>query len=906
MVSHWRLALLLILISAAVSIAWPAFAAATKGETIEGITEYRLDNGLQVLLYPDSSKPTVTVNLTIFVGSRQEGYGETGMAHLLEHMLFKGTPNHAQIPKLLQERGARFNGTTSVDRTNYYETLPATEDNLEFALSLEADRMLNSYVKQEDLLSEMTVVRNEFERGENSPSTLLSQRLMAAAYDWHNYGKSTIGNRSDIERVPIRNLQAFYRKYYQPDNAMLVVAGKFETPKALDLVNQYFGVLPKPTRKLDNTYTEEPPQDGERLVTLRRVGELGLVGVAWHVPSGSHPDIAPLEVLAGVLETPPGGLLYKALVEPHLAAEVSAAVLSWHDPGLFFVDAEVRRENSLEKARDLLIDVTEKVGRDGVTEEDVERAKRNILKRREQTAADTSAVAVQLSNWASRGDWRLYFLHRDRIEKVTAKDVRDVAARYFKQTNRTVGLFIPTEKPDRSPIPASPDLDKLLAGYRGHEAIAAGEAFDVSPANIEARSERSALPEGIKLVVLPKKTRGETVHLRVVLRFGTLENLKGYEAAADFLAPLMTRGTRQFTWQQIQDQLDKLQATLSASSDVGSAMFAVETKRANLPAVLRLLKQILREPALSGDEYQVALRQELAGLEEKLTDPQTLAVLRVRRSVAPYDKNDVRYIPTVEEDIERDKALQLDQIKKLYEEYLGSQAGEVAIVGDFDPAECLPILRETFSGWTARQAYARIPKVVFPQVKGEKQEIITPDKANAVYVAGLVFPMKDDDPDYPAVAMGNFVLGGGSLSSRLGDRVRQKEGLSYGVGSFISSDAFDPRSSLTIFAISNPQNAPKVVKVIREELDRLIHDGVTAEELDRAKRGYLQQQQVARTRDASLTSTLADTAYAGRTMKYYADLEEKISALTPDQVREALHKHFDASRLVVVTAGDFR
>ena len=211
--------------------------------SVEGITEYQLENGLKVLLFPDDSKPTVTVNLTLFVGSRHEGYGEAGMAHLLEHMLFKGTPSHPNIPKSLQDLGAQFNGTTWVDRTNYYETLPASEENLEFALQLEADRMVNSLIRGEDLESEMTVVRSDFESGESSPLRILLQRMQAAAYEWHNYGKSTIGNRSDIERVPITNLRAFYRKHYQPDNAMLIVAGKFDRARALELILKHFGPL---------------------------------------------------------------------------------------------------------------------------------------------------------------------------------------------------------------------------------------------------------------------------------------------------------------------------------------------------------------------------------------------------------------------------------------------------------------------------------------------------------------------------------------------------------------------------------------------------------------------------------------------------------------------------------------
>ncbi len=240
--------------------------------TVEGITEYRLDNGLRLLLYPDSSRPKVTVNMTVLVGSRHEGYGDTGMAHLLEHMVFKGTPTHPNIPKALQDHGAQFNGTTSADRTNYFETVPASDENLEFFIRMEADRLVNSDVRQADLESEMTVVRNEFEQGENSPTSVLMKRITAAAYNWHNYGKPTIGNRSDIERVPIENLRAFYRKYYQPDNVMLVVAGQFDEAKALELVQTYFGAIPRPQRKLDSTYTEEPEQDGERLVTLRRVG----------------------------------------------------------------------------------------------------------------------------------------------------------------------------------------------------------------------------------------------------------------------------------------------------------------------------------------------------------------------------------------------------------------------------------------------------------------------------------------------------------------------------------------------------------------------------------------------------------------------------------------------------------
>src|SRR5687767_11069748 len=261
--------------------------------SVEGITEYRLtSNGLKVLLFPDPTKETITVNVTYLVGSSHENYGETGMAHLLEHLVFKGTPRHTNIAQELTEHGSRPNGSTWTDRTNYFETFAATDANLEWALDLESDRMVNSFIAKKDLDSEMTVVRNEFESGENSPFGVLLQRTMATAYLWHNYGKTTIGARSDIENVPIDRLQAFYKRYYQPDNAVLLVAGKFDEPKTLALVHKYFSPLPRPTRTLERVYTTEPTQDGERSVTLRRVGDTQLVGAVYHVPSGAHEDFA--------------------------------------------------------------------------------------------------------------------------------------------------------------------------------------------------------------------------------------------------------------------------------------------------------------------------------------------------------------------------------------------------------------------------------------------------------------------------------------------------------------------------------------------------------------------------------------------------------------------------------------
>ncbi len=269
--------------------------------TVEGITEYRLQNGLRVLLFPDATKQVVSVNITYMVGSRHESYGETGMAHLLEHMLFKGTPRHGNIWKELRDRGASANATTHYDRTNYYAVLSATDENLEWVLELEADRMVNSFVAKKDLDSEMTVVRNEMEGKENNPGAVLSERVMATAFEWHSYGKAVLGARADVENVPIERLQAFYKTFYRPDNAVLIVAGKVSEQKALALVQKHFGPIPKPEKALPLHYTVEPAQDGERLVTVRRVGDYQLAIAGYHVPPASHPDFAAVAVAVNIL-----------------------------------------------------------------------------------------------------------------------------------------------------------------------------------------------------------------------------------------------------------------------------------------------------------------------------------------------------------------------------------------------------------------------------------------------------------------------------------------------------------------------------------------------------------------------------------------------------------------------------
>ena len=876
--------------------------------SVEGITEYRLDNGLRVLLFPDASKPQVTVNVTYFVGSRHEGYGETGMAHLLEHLLFKGTPNHPDIPQEFNERGAQPNGTTIFDRTNYYEIFPASDDNLEWAIDLESERMVSSRVEREDLDSEMTVVRNEMESGENNPLGILVERTLSTAYLWHNYGKSTIGARSDIEGVPIERLQAFYRKFYQPDNAMLVVAGNFDAELALSLVVEKFGAIPTPDRTGSNTlyptYTAEPIQDGERRVTLRRSGEIQFATSSYHVPPGSHPDFAAVEVLSFILGDTPSGRLYKAMVETQIATASGASAFQLREAGPLLTFAVVPTENDLGDALGKMNATVEGVLQSPITGEEVDRAKTALMNGMRQAFNSSSGIALQLSEWSSMGDWRLFFLHRDRVEQITADDVNRVAQAYIKPDNRTVGLFYPTENPDQADIPDMPDIAAMLDGYTGGEAVAQGEGFDPSPDNIEARTTRFELSNGMEVALLPKETRGDVAYVRIRLHFGDEESLMGRGTAGGFAGSMLMRGTVSRTRQQIQDDLDRLQTSGSVGGGPTQAVGQFQTVRDNVSEVIAMMGELVREPVFPQSEFDIMKDQQLSGLDQQRTEPQPLASIELTRHMEQWPVGHPNYTETIDEAIAAVAATTLDDAKAFYEDFWGPQSGNVVVVGDFDEAEVRAALEEAFGDWKSPRPYQRIASS-FYDAPANNITIETPDKANAFFIAQQNFELRDTDPDYPALIMAGYMIGGGILNSRLATRVRVEDGLSYGVGGGISGHPIDPVGQFSAVAIYAPENAAALEVAFVEELEKVLSEGFTAEELATAQQGWLEGAQLSRAQDSGLSASLSSGLYFDRTTMFDAEMEERVRSVTLEEVNQAIRDRLDIAKITIVKAGDF-
>lgn len=863
--------------------------------SVEGISEYRLANGLTILLMPDNSKPTVTVNMTYLVGSRHENYAQSGMAHLLEHMLFKGTPAHSRLDDEFNRRGMRSNASATEDRTHFYEIFESSDDNLKWALAMEADRMQNASIRPADLASEMTVVRNEFERGENSPSTLLLKRVQSVAYDWHNYGHSVIGNRNDIEHIKIDSLRDFYHQYYQPDNAVLTVAGQFDTARTLDWIQASFGKIARPARQLAQLKTEEPVQDGERSVVVRRQGDVQFVMIAYKIPAALHPDHNSISFAEEILTSAPHGRLHKQLVESGKVVQVFSFEVGRSAPGLAIIGAVVKKGESLDAARQALLDGIADFKKNPPTEAEVERVKRDSNNAYERVLNNPEVIGINLADFIAIGDWRLLFKDRDDTNLVSAEQVSAALNKYFVRDNSTTGLFIPEDHPQRIEMPAAPAVSEVLKDFHPAAQTARIESFMPTPANIDRRTEICQLGK-LKAALLPKQTRGATVNVSFNLHWGDQTSLFGKATINQVANSLLSTGSSQYSRAELADQMARLK--------ISGGLFSFQTTRENLSAALGLIAHVLRHPSFPDSEFNQLRDKMLVSLEASRNQPTAIVNRAMALHFNHFPKDDFRSTKSLDEAIADLKALQLADVKAYHQQFYGASSGEIAVVGDFDPAETKAAILSAFGDWESHAPYTRLPneRADPPAVR---QVFDTPDKENAAYASSISLNLKEDDPDYPALRLANYMFGGGAgLNSRLMERIRQKDGLSYSGSSTLSVGDLDRVASFTITASAAPQNMARLESAIRQELARVLRDGFSQAELDKARSGLLQQRLQWRSKDSNVASGWSDNLFLGRHWAWTQGIDQKLGKVTLEQVNQVFRRYIDPARMSTFIALD--
>ncbi|AQW90364.1 M16 family metallopeptidase [Elizabethkingia anophelis] len=906
-----RIVLKAVLLSAIVSGTVVTYAQAQQApkfvSNIEGVKQYTMNNGLKVLLIPDASQSNVIVNIVYNVGSKNEGYGEKGMAHLLEHMLFKSTKKLGDIKKMLSDKGGNANGTTWYDRTNYYEVFPFNEENLRWALEMEADRMINATILQSDLDKEFSVVRNEFEIGENSPEGVLQERILSTAYLWHNYGNSTIGSKEDIERVKANRLRTFYEKYYQPDNATLVVAGKFDEPKLLQYIGQYFGSIPKPTRVLDKTYTLEPAQDGERFVELKRSGDSKVFGAVYHTVPFADKDYAALDALSNILTSDPSGYLYKSLVDTHKVASIYSYQQTLRDASFMYFGINIPNDTDIKVTENLVRSELDKIPTIKYTDQDVQRAKTALLKQYDNIKNNTISYAINLTEIIGAGDYRLGFLYRDNIEKLTRADIERVAQKYFTSNNRTVGIFIPSKDEKRvNALEYSDDkLAGLTANYKGKALEKEVAPFEASIANLKKNLTEDKTGNGMKYGFIKKEIKGEKVLASFNFRIGDEKSLKGKSQIGDAMAQLLKTGTKKYTKEQLKDKLDALKSSINFGFGGQSLSVNVNTYKSNFAEVMGILKDILTDSTFPQEELTKSIKEYNTYLESSLNDPQTLAFTEISRMNQGYPKDHIYYTPSVQEQIDFNKGVKREQIVDFYQNLIGANYGVGSVIGDLDAKTVKAVLEDTFGKWNTKTKYSYVVPTFFPSKKEDKV-INTPDKENAAAVGAINFKMDRKNPDYPALLLANEMLGsGGFLSARIPMRLREKEGISYGAGSYMSVPYSNDVASWGYYAFLNPTKKDAVDKAVREEIAKALKDGFTEDELKANKKSWQNSRKTGLGNDGTLMGLVNSKLLYDIPLEDYDALESKVLNISVQQANEALRKYLKTDQLTTLDVGDF-
>ena len=871
------------------------------GQPINGVTQYQLSNGLTVLLGPDESKPTMTVNLVYKVGSRHEGPGEAGMAHLLEHMLFKGTEKIPDPKKELTRRGIDWNGTTWYDRTNYFGQFNASDATRDWMLSWLADTMQNIRIDAGKLKSERPVVINEMESNENRPGTVLYHQLMATAYGFHPYSRSVIGALSDLDAVAPDNLQNFYGRYYRPDNAVLIITGQFDVNGTLTAVQKAFGSIPRPKTPIVQPYTLDPAQQGEREVVVRRTGGVPLLLAGYHTPAGAARDTVALSLLAEMLTREPDGPLYQQLVKPGYAVNVGASSSDLYDPGMLLFSATLASEDKRQIVWDTLRKVVE--GELPLSQEALDRTKQDVKNGMQRLAEDPEALAMELTEAVAQGDWRLPFAQADWAQAMTLDEIRAAGRRWLVRDNRTLAWYLPTAQPVRAPNPSRPDIAALLKDHQWQQAEAFTADVALTPASITERTQIGQLPNGIRYAILPRKVKGDRVSLSLNLQWGNLQNLSGRWREADLLDTLMLSGTKQLPRQAFEDRLRALDARLSIDANASGAKVSLSVPARNLSEALTLATSALREPVFPKDVFQERRDQVLTGIEAQRHQPEALAAEAMAVRGHAYPTDDPRHYRTMDEVITDVKAQNPERLTKFWQDFAGASHGQFSVVGNVDPEALKAELQKLLGDWKSPQAYARI-HMDYHGLPAATEMVDVPDKANAVLLQARNIPISEEHPDYPALSMAVRLLGG-SADARLFHRLREKESISYGAYASLSASRDVDNAMIDIRAILAPANIDRLQKALQEEIERVHTDGFSQAELDEARNALMDQRRQYLASEANVTSLLSSNLFWNTDMGRWTRRDEQIRALTLEQVNAAFRKWIDPKKALTVGAGSF-
>lgn len=919
--------------------------------TVAGISEYQLANGLRLLLMPVSAHALTRVTVTYRVGSRHEGPGEAGMAHLLEHMTFRGSRQAPELAAELQQMQVRWNGTTTLDRTNYLNSFSPDTPTLRRVLQLEAARMQDALLNAADFDKEKPIVLNEMGLRASALPQLLNHALQASAFRQHPYGRPVIGFRADIETLSLQRLQDFYARHYRPSQAVVMISGAFDPAAALEAAGQAFGPLADAARPEDGPeeIAAEPIQQAPRLSTVR--SSQTALAVGFRTPGMAHADAAALMVLGQLLQA----ASMRWVQEPPLSGQarlLQAMPLS-RDPNLLGLalllpnsasdSAASRRE--LESIEDRwLLSLGQFADPQRLGDALVQRVALETASQLRRQLQDPEQAAQLISHAIGAGDWRLPFKLLDALPGLRAYDVRRVAAHYVRPENRMLvravtdaslrssetgdapqGFFaslfakpaeVATVKDPSQGMERIKSSGALLSPNNSRPAAEA-QPFDTDPAALEQRVKRLQLPSGIQLALLSKANPFDEVMLLLQLRWGRAEDMAKLQGWRP-LAAMLEDGAGRRNAAEIRQLRQQLQADIRVQSGPQGLQLRLSTRRANLLPAFELVRDLLREPRLNDAAFERARQTALASLEPAARESVGTVQERLRRYLNEQQgllPSTPDYQPSAAELLQIWRELQPEQVRDFHRRFWSAKQAQVAVVGALpEPlTEALAAQIETlFGDWQSAEsapyeahhpAHRAVVGARFIATQAANQE---QQESSAQILMQQAFAMKRHDPDYSALLLGTRVLAGKGEAngSRLAERLRQQEAISYSVSANLQVPTQGDRARFSIQASGAPTMAGRLEAAMQEEIQRLLKEGPSLAELDRVRRQLLADLRQQRSQDGFLAASLLAQLESQRNFLSEEGAEEaQLQQVTPAQVLRVLRQALAAPGWVTLITG---
>ncbi|MEH2094796.1 M16 family metallopeptidase [Nostoc sp.] len=894
----------------------------------ENVRKTVLENGLTVLTKEVHTAPVVTVQVWYKVGSRNEEPGVNGIAHQLEHLMFKGTQNRPiQFGRLFSALGSDSNAFTSYDQTAYYGTVERNK--LKALLVLEADRMQNSQIEPEQLASEKRVVISELQGYENSPEYRLNRAVMQAVFPNHAYGLPVGGTKADVEKFEVEQVQKYYRNFYSPDNAVLVIVGDFQTGNTLETIKEVFGKLPRRQgaggrgqgaggrgQGAEGREQGAGGAGGEELISkcpiphsplptpivLREPGAGRLLQVVYPLPDANQPDVPMLDVMDYIFTEGRNSRLYQALVESGLASEVTASVTSLRESGWYEVLVTAGSKQDLKKIDSVLSSAIANVAEKGVTTEEVERAKTQLTADVILSNRDITSQAMRLGNDETTvGDYRYTDRYLAAVRLVKPTDVVAVINKYLTKESRTVGFFEPTQK-QVTGVSDKPDSAQTTENFSpGVPVLPSEVAKYLPPVDLVTDAIAQVLPQefkltnGLRILLLPDRST-PTVTLSGYIQAGTEFDPENQAGLAAFVSENLLNGTTSKNVLTIAKVLAERGASLNFEVHREGVHIEGDSLAGDLPIILEILADVVKNSTFPAKELELHRQQTLTDLQLELDEPSEVARRIFVQSIYPK-KHPLHTFPT-EESLQQ---IQRQDVIDFKAKHYRPDTTVLALVGDFDLDKVRSLIQNEFGNW---QVSGQAPTLKYPPVSMPEKIVsvnpVLPGKAQAVTYMGYT-GINRYDPRFHAALVLNQILGGDTLSSRLGAEVRDRQGLSYGIYSYFHTGK--NAGTFLIEMQTSPEDSSKAIASTRQILQQIHQQGVTALEVETAKRTLISNYNVSLANPEELTDRILMNEVYGLDKVELHSFTDKLQKVTFEQVNQAARELLHPDKIVVVTAG---